>query len=96
MAGARRFPSLVPVFHDEPEVEENLAAWDVLCKFDKPFMLAFSDNDPVTVGGDKKFMEKVPGANGIRHRTIENAGHFLQQDAPQQCVQAILDITGRS
>jgi haloalkane dehalogenase len=96
MAGARRFPSLVPVFHDEPEVEENLAAWDVLCKFDKPFMLAFSDNDPVTVGGDKKFMEKVPGANGIRHRTIENAGHFLQQDAPQQCVQAILDVTGRS
>ncbi|MEH6569913.1 MAG: haloalkane dehalogenase [Halioglobus sp.] len=96
MAGARRFPGLVPVFHDEPEVEENLAAWEVLRKFDKPFMLAFSDNDPVTAGGDKKFLDEVPGAKGVAHRTIENAGHFLQQDAPQACVQAILDITGRA
>jgi haloalkane dehalogenase len=30
MAGPRRFPSLVPVFHDEPEVAENIAAWEVL------------------------------------------------------------------
>lgn len=95
MAGARRFPSLVPVFHDEAEVEENKAAWDVLRQFDKPFMLAFSDKDPVTAGGDKKFMEEVPGCRGVAHRTIENAGHFLQQDAPGQCVQAILDINGR-
>ena len=96
MIGARRFPSLVPVFHDEPEVEENNAAWEVLRSFDKPFMLAFSDNDPVTAGGDRKFLEEVPGASGVAHRTIENAGHFLQQDQPEQCVQAILDITGRS
>ena len=95
MAGARRFPSLVPVFRDEPEVEENRAAWEVLRKFDKPFMLAFSDDDPVTAGGDKKFLEEVPGCQGVAHRTIENAGHFLQQDQPEQCVQAILDITGQ-
>ena len=96
MGGARRFPSLVPVFHDEPEVEENKAAWAVLRGFDKPFMLAFSDNDPVTAGGDKKFLREVSGCQGVAHRTIENAGHFLQQDQPEQCVQAILDITGRS
>jgi haloalkane dehalogenase len=96
MAGARRFPSLVPVFHDEPDVEENKAAWEVLRRFSRPFMLAFSDNDPVTVGGDKKFLREVPGCKGVAHRTIENAGHFLQQDQPEQCVQAILDITGRS
>jgi haloalkane dehalogenase len=95
MAGARRFPSLVPVFHDEPEVEENKAAWEILRKFDKPFMLAFSDSDPVTAGGDKKFLQEVPGCQGVAHRTIENAGHFLQQDQPQLCVQALLDITGR-
>ena len=94
MAGARRFPGLVPVFHDEPEVEENKAAWEVLRKFDRPFMLAFADNDPVTAGGDKKFLQEVPGCKGVAHRTIEKAGHFLQQDQPGQCVQAILDITG--
>lgn len=95
MSGARRFPGLVPVFHDEPEVEENKAAWEVLRKFDKPFMCAFSDKDPVTAGGDKPFLERVPGCRGIQHRTISPAGHFLQQDQPQQCVQAILDLTGR-
>lgn len=95
MAGARRFPSLVPVFHDEPEVEENKAAWEALRQFDKPFMTAFSDKDPVTAGGDQIFLREVPGCQGVAHRTIENAGHFLQQDAHEQCVQAILDVTGR-
>lgn len=95
MAGARRFPSLVPVFETEPEVEENKAAWEVLRQFEKPFLLAFSDKDPVTAGGDKKFLEEVPGCREMPHRTIENAGHFLQQDAPQQCVQAILDVRGK-
>jgi haloalkane dehalogenase len=96
LAGARKFPSLVPLFHDEPGVEENLAAWEVLRTFDKPFMLAFSDDDPVTAGGDRKFVEQVPGCQGVAHRTIANAGHFLQQDQPEQCVKAILDITGRA
>jgi haloalkane dehalogenase len=94
MAGARQFPMLVPIFANEPEVEENKAAWRVLCKFNKPFMTAFSDNDPVTAGGDKQFLEQVPGCKGIEHRTITDAGHFLQQDQPEKCVKAIVDITG--
>ena len=96
LAGARQFPSLVPLFHDEPEVAENKAAWEVLKQFNKPFMCAFADHDPVTAGGDKPFLENVPGCKGIEHRTISPAGHFLQQDQPEQCVQAILDITGRT
>lgn len=96
LAGARRFPSLIPLFHDEPEVEENRAAWEVLKQFDKPFMCAFSDDDPVTAGADKAFLDNVPGCQGVEHRTITEAGHFLQHEQPGQCVQAILDITGRS
>ena len=92
MAGARRFPSLVPVFHDEPGVPENHAAWKVLESFDKPFLLAFADNDPVTAGGDRVFLERVPGCRNMPHRTIERAGHFLQEDQPEQCVRAILDV----
>jgi haloalkane dehalogenase len=95
LAGARRFPSLIPLFPDEPEVAENRAAWEVLRQFDKPFMLAFADNDPVTAGGGKKFLAEVPGCRGVAHRTIDNARHFLQQDQPEQCVKAILDIVGR-
>ena len=95
LAGARRFPSLVPLFPDDAEVEENKAAWKVLGQFEKPFMCAFSDDDPVTAGGDKPFLKKVPGCQGVAHRTIGPAGHFLQHEQPEQCVQAILDITGR-
>lgn len=96
MAGARRFPSLVPVFHDEPEVEENKAAWAELRRFEKPFMTAFADSDPVTAGAQRQFQQEVPGAQGVSHRTIANAGHFLQQEQPQQCVKAILDVMGRA
>lgn len=92
LAGARRFPSLVPLFPDDAEVAENKAAWEVLKQFDKPFMCAFSDDDPVTAGGDKAFLDRVPGCKGVEHRTITSAGHFLQHEQPQQCVQAILDL----
>ncbi len=92
MAGARRFPSLVPVFKDEPQAAENAAAFKQLCEFDKPFMCAFADHDPVTAGGDKAFIDRVKGAQGVAHRTIENAGHFVQQEQPGACVQALLDI----
>lgn len=95
-AGLRRFPSLLPLFPDEPEVEENRAAWKVLQQFDKPFMLAFADDDPVTAAMEAPFLKKVPGCKGVEHRTIAPAGHFVQQDQPEQCVQAILDITGRN
>jgi|AntAceMinimDraft_5_1070358.scaffolds.fasta_scaffold06952_2 haloalkane dehalogenase len=96
LAGARRFPSLVPLFPDDAEVGENTAAWEVLKHFDKPFMCAFSDDDPVTAGGDRPFLKAVPGCQGVAHRTITGAGHFLQHEQPEQCVQAILDITGQS
>lgn len=95
VAGARRFPSLIPLLANEPEVTENKAAWEVLKHFDKPFMCAFADDDPVTAGGDRVFLNAVPGCKRAEHRTIGPAGHFLQQDQPEQCVEAILDITGR-
>ena len=95
LAGARRFPTLLPLFPDEPEVAENKAAWEVLRRFDKPFLLAFADDDPVTANMAEPFRDSVPGAQGMNHRTIGPAGHFLQQDQPAQCVQAILDVSGR-
>ncbi len=80
-AGARIFPSLVPTSPDDPASADNLAAWKVLESFDRPFLLCFSDSDPVTKGGDAPFLAKVPGAKGQAHVTIEGAHHFLQEDA---------------
>lgn len=90
--GARQFPSLVPIFPDDPAIADNRAAWDVLRQFDKPFLTAFSDGDPVTRGAHKRFQEEVPGARGQHHVTIEGAGHFLQEDAPETLSQAVIDF----
>ena len=76
-AGARIFPALVPVEEDNPAVPDNVAAWEKLASFDKPFLVAFSDGDPITAGGDGVFHAKVPGTKGQPHTTIEGGGHFL-------------------
>ena len=81
MAGARQFPSLVPIIPDNPAIPSNKAAWQVFERFDKPFITAFSDSDPVTKGGEKRWITAVPGAQGQAHAMIEGAGHFLQDDA---------------
>lgn len=82
--GARQFPVLVPITPEHPSVAENKAAWAVLETFEKPFLTAFSDSDPVTAGGERIFQERVPGAKGQPHRTIIGAKHFLQEDAPDE------------
>ncbi len=79
-AGARVFPTLVPTRLDDPEAPANTAAWKVLAQFDKPFLTCFSDQDPITKGGDTLFQAKVPGTQGQPHTTIEGGGHFLQED----------------
>lgn len=79
--GARQFPTLVPVTPEHASVAENKAAWAVLEAFNKPFVTAFSDGDPVTKGGERVFQERVPGAKGQTH-VILTGGHFLQEDSP--------------
>lgn len=90
--GARQFPSLVPIFPDDPAVADNRAAWAALSEFDKPFLTAFSDRDPVTRGAHRRFQETVPGARGQPHVTVEGAGHFLQQEAPEVLSAAIVSF----
>jgi haloalkane dehalogenase len=93
IAGARRFPSLVPLLpHHKPEREANDRAWAVLERFEKPVLTAFADNDPVTRGGEKVFQERVPGARGRTHVTIANGGHFLQELQPEALSKAIVDF----
>ena len=79
-AGARAFPMLVPITPDDPASDANRAAWKVFEDWQKPFLTTFSNRDPVTRGLDKVWQDRVPGARGIEHMTIENAGHFLQED----------------
>lgn len=90
--GARVFPSLVPVAPDDPSAEPNRQAWEVLQRFDRPFLTAFSDGDPITRGGDSVFHKLIPGAKGQPHTTIEGAGHFLQEDRGEELARVVVDL----
>jgi haloalkane dehalogenase len=91
-AGARIFPALVPTTPDDPAAPANRQAWKKLMRFDKPFLTAFSDGDPITSGGERAFQRLVPGAKGQPHTTITDAGHFLQEDKGPELAQVVLDF----
>ncbi|MDB5678431.1 haloalkane dehalogenase [Sphingomonas bacterium] len=90
--GARQFPKLVPVTPGHPSVAENLAAWKELESFDRPVLTAFGDADPITRGGEKAFIDRIPGARGQPHRIIAGGGHFIQEDAPEELCDLIDDL----
>ena len=79
-AGPKAFPDLIPQDQDDPATPDNQRAWEVLRAFDKPFLCAFSDQDPITAGGERALVHRIPGAAGQPHTTIEGGGHFLQED----------------
>ena len=90
--GARQFPMLVPTTPNDPASEPNRAAWEVLKRFEKPFLCAFSDLDPITRGADKFLIEAIPGAAGQPHTTIEGGGHFLQEDKGEELARVVADF----
>ena len=77
--GPRAMPSHVPSLPGDPSEAANLRAWAVFEKWEKPFLTAFSNNDPVSAGGQMPFQERVPGAAHQTHPLIEGGGHFLQE-----------------
>ena len=90
--GVRQFPNIVPSSPMSPSRKFNEEAWEKLKKWQKPFLCAFSDNDPIFAGVENSFLKHIPGCENMPHVTIENAGHFLQEDNPDACVKAILSI----
>ncbi len=80
-AGPRAMPVLIPTRPDDPASDANRAAWDKLAQWRKPFLVAFSDSDPITGAMAPILRQAVPGSAVIEHPTITGAGHFLQEDA---------------
>ena len=100
-AGARMFPELVPTPISDPtkrpatkEAENNAAAWAVFQKFNKPVLLAFSDEDTVMAGADAIWLKHCPGTKhlGVKHVTIKGVGHFLQDGGADQLVKATKNL----
>ncbi len=91
-AGARIFPTLVPITPEDPASAANVEARAVLSQWTKPFLTLFSDQDPVTKGADRWFRENVPGAAGQPHLTLAGGGHFLQEDLGPRLAEFVADF----
>jgi haloalkane dehalogenase len=91
-AGARAFPMLVPSSPDDPAHDANVAAWVGLAAFDRPFLTAFSDSDPITKGAYRVLQQQIAGAQGQPHTTIAGGGHFLQEDCGPALAQVVADF----
>jgi haloalkane dehalogenase len=88
-AGARAFPMLVPSSPEDPAHDDNVAAWVGLAAFDRPFLTAFSDSDPITGGAHRGLQERIAGAKGQPHTTIVGGGHFLQEDCGEDLARVV-------
>ena len=92
-AGPRVMPLLVPTAPDDPATEANRAAWQALTGSRVPFLVAFSDGDPITGAMAPLLRRLVPGAAGLDHPTIAGAGHFLQEDAGRELGEVVVAFT---
>ncbi len=90
--GARQFPMLVPATPDDPATPANRKAWESLMRFKKPFLTAFSDKDPITAAGAPVLRKLIPGCEGQAHTTIENGGHFLQEDQGERLAEVVVEF----
>ena len=90
-AGARIFPTLVPINEEDPESIKNLKAWEKLKSWNKPFLTIFGDEDKIMVGAEKAIQKLVPGTNGQNHKIL-NAGHFIQEEKGEELAELIIEF----
>lgn len=90
--GPRAMPSQVPTMPGDPAEPKQKAAWEVFSQWTKPFLCAFTDDDPVTGGMDAVFQVRIPGAEGQAHRTIQGGGHFLQETRADELAGVVADL----
>jgi haloalkane dehalogenase len=90
-AGALAFPELVPTEPEHPTAAAMLRVRDALREWRKPALVVWGSEDAVLPPQvAERFVELIPGARGPV--LLEGAGHFLQEDRPEELGDAILDF----
>ena len=92
-AGPRAMPGLVPNAPDDPQAGRSREAWVALARFERPFLTAFSDGDPITAGADRPLRAAIPGA--VEPEVVTGAGHFVQEDAGEQLARIVVRFATR-
>jgi len=93
-AGLRQLTSLIPLTRNDPGAAIGRATMAVLEQWQRPFLTAYSDGDPPTRGWEVVFQERVPGAAGQDHTTINGAGHFVQEQKGEELGRVIARFVG--
>jgi haloalkane dehalogenase len=93
-AGAAQFPLLVPTDDDAAGAEEMREIMDALGRWEKPALVAFSDNDPVFPfpRAGERFTDTIPAAT--EQVKIAGAAHFLQEDRGEAIAGEIVRFLG--
>jgi haloalkane dehalogenase len=80
-AAARQLPLLMGLTPNAASSRMNQRTLEFLAQSTRPFLTAFSDNDPSTQGWETVLRHATPGSQDQTHSTIAPANHFLQEDA---------------
>mgnify|MGYP001271637568 FL=1 len=95
-AGVRTFPPMIPVTPEDPGAAAGQAAAQYLIQDTRPSLLLWADSDPALpldpVGNAVQML--FPQAEPLT--VIENAGHFLQEDAGEEIGRIITEWLGRT
>jgi haloalkane dehalogenase len=90
-AGALAFPDLVPTEPDHPNTAPMNRVREALRSWQKPTLVVWGAEDAVLPPQYAQgFVDLIPGAEGPV--LIEGAGHFLQEDRPDELAEAIRDF----
>lgn len=93
--GARRFPLIVPLRHNDEGAAEMRRVWGALGAWRRPALVMFSTRDPIFDGRvGARFADHIPGAGPLQ--LVDDAGHFLQEDRGEEVgerIAAFLDET---
>jgi haloalkane dehalogenase len=93
--GPRAMPGLIPTTIEDPASAANRAAWQALSAYRRPFLVAFSDGDPITGPMGPILRAHVPTATAEPEVVVTGAGHFLQEDAGEVLADAVADFMDR-
>jgi haloalkane dehalogenase len=76
--------------------ETPSSSWQALEVFERPWLMAFSDQDPITRKGEKYLQRRVEGAEGQPHVIIQDAGHFLQEDKDLEIAKIVVEFVNQT
>jgi haloalkane dehalogenase len=91
-AGLRQLTALVPLTRNDPGAAIGRATMAALEQWQRPFLTAYSDNDPATRGWEQIFQERIPGAQGQNHTTVTGAGHFVQEQKGRELGEIVAEF----